>query len=251
MKTSTPRSGIGFSAFTLIELLVVIAIIAILAALLLPGLAGQQNIRKIAQAKMEMSAILTSISSYESIYSRMPVSSTAMDRALRSGDDATFGGPLLNLALGPGSWIAENNETIAILMDVETYRNGTATINQGHVKNPQQTPFLTAKAGNIDAPGVGPDGVYRDPWGNPYIITMDLNNDGKCRDAFYRRSTVSLNNGQTGHYGLFNPVDPAGTGDNFVLHGTVMIWSAGPDRAIDPAKPANEKVNKDNVLSWK
>ena len=46
-------------------------------------------------------------------------------------------------------------------------------------------------AGNTTSPGVGPDGVYRDPWGNPYIITIDLNYDDKARDAFYRNPTVS------------------------------------------------------------
>jgi hypothetical protein len=34
-------------------------------------------------------------------------------------------------------------------------------------------------------PGVGTDLVYRDPWGNPYIITLDLNYDEKARDACY------------------------------------------------------------------
>jgi hypothetical protein len=31
----------------------------------------------------------------------------------------------------------------------------------------------------------------------------------------------------------------------------VMVWSAGPDKMIDPTKPANAGVNKDNILSWK
>ena len=35
--------------------------------------------------------------------------------------------------------------------------------------------------------------VYRDPWGNPYIITMDLNYDEQCQDAFYCQQAVSQN----------------------------------------------------------
>ncbi len=67
-----------------------------------------------------------------------------------------------------------------------------ATINQGHVKNPQKTRYLNpTMATDINSPGVGPDGVYRDPWGNPYVITVDLNYDDKARDAFYRRPAVS------------------------------------------------------------
>ena len=31
----------------------------------------------------------------------------------------------------------------------------------------------------------------------------------------------------------------------------VMVWSAGPDKLIDPNGPANRAANKDNILSWK
>jgi hypothetical protein len=29
-----------------------------------------------------------------------------------------------------------------------------------------------------------------------------------------------------------------------------MVWSAGPDKKINPLLPANQDVNKDNILSW-
>ena len=29
-----------------------------------------------------------------------------------------------------------------------------------------------------------------------------------------------------------------------------MVWSAGPDKMIDPGAPADKGVNKDNILSW-
>jgi hypothetical protein len=98
---------------------------------------------------------------------------------------------------------------------------------------------------------VGPDGVYRDPWGTPYIISLDINDDNVCRDAFYRLQTVSRQSAQTGFNGLFNPVDPNGVGDHFQFNGKIMIWSAGSDGAVDKSRPANAGANKDNVLSWK
>jgi hypothetical protein len=53
-----------------------------------------------------------------------------------------------------------------------------------------------------------------------------------------------------GFNGLFNP-DANGTSDNFLYHGKVMVWSAGPDRKIDlPPARADQGFNKDNVLSW-
>jgi hypothetical protein len=124
-----------------------------------------------------------------------------------------------------------------------------------YVKNPQRTIFLNAKiVADTNSPGVGPDGVYRDPWGGPYIITMDLSYDEQCRDSNYCQRVVSqnppLSSSQAGYNGLFNP-DLNGQTDNYLYHGKVMVWSAGPDRKIDlPPTRADQGFNKDNILSW-
>jgi hypothetical protein len=31
---------------------------------------------------------------------------------------------------------------------------------------------------------------------------------------------------------------------------TIMVWSAGPDKVVDPTVQANAGANKNNVLSW-
>ena len=146
-----------------------------------------------------------------------------------------------------------NAEVIAILMDITNYPgNGTPTINTNHVKNPQQTVFLNAQMSGDNPelpPGVGTDLVYRDPWGNPYVISMDLNYDEQCQDAFYCQWAVSHQSGTTGLNGLVSSGNAANQ-DDFKYRGTVMVWSAGPDGKIDPTAPANQGVNKDNVLSW-
>ena len=113
--------------------------------------------------------------------------------------------------------------------------------------------------GDTTSPGVGQDLVYRDPWGQPYIITMDLNNDERARDAFYRRQNVSqpTANSQAGLNGLVNSIDASGNGNDFEFNGPVMVWSAGPDKMVDPnpgnlpGGKANQGANSDNVLSWK
>ena len=125
-------------------------------------------------------------------------------------------------------------------------------MNTNDIKNPQKIRFLVANmAAEAGLPGVGPDLVYRDPWGNPYIISLDLNYDQKCRDAFYRLQAVSQQNGLSGHYGLFHPAGPGGVGNNFEFNGGVMVWSIGPDKKADPEGKANEAFNRDNVLSWR
>ena len=140
-------------------------------------------------------------------------------------------------------------------MDLTNYPGtSTPTINTNYQKNPQQTAFLNAHmSGDTVSPGVGTDLVYRDPWGNPYVITMDLNYDEMCMDAFYSTKGVSQQSGQTGYNGLVNSTDPGGAGNHFQFRGKVMVWSAGPDGKIDPGATAggpNVGVNKDNVLSW-
>ncbi|MEP6663971.1 MAG: hypothetical protein ABJC04_09935, partial [Verrucomicrobiota bacterium] len=94
----------------------------------------------------------------------------------------------------------------------------------------------------------GDDLVFRDPFGNPYIITIDFDYDGKCMDGFYRREMVSLQNLNQGYYGTYRPsTTPV---DSFEVNTPVMIWSLGPDGKVDATKKANVDVNKDNILSW-
>jgi len=251
------------AAFTLIELLIVIAIIGILAALLLPVLVHMRIEGQKTKARLQARFIANAVEAYVSAYGHFPVTPAAQNQATQYAQsgfnpDFTYGGlfntpynpppnaptqPVGTPVGSPGGTPISNAEVIAILMNFANYPNGGGpTVNANSQKNPARTRFLeAAMSGDTSLPGVGTDLVYRDPWGNPYVITMDLNADEGSEDAFYSARPVS--NG--GLNGLVKQPD----GD-WGLHRKVMVWSAGPDKMVDPGSPANTGANKDNVISW-
>ncbi len=189
--------------FTLVELLVVIGIISILAAMLLPALSGAKDSAKKAQAKTEMQNIAGAVRQYNAEYNRYPIPPQIAKTLTAASPDYTFGtmnmtgsrarllknnkGEDLPKIASPGRLQISNAELVAILQDVEAFRNGRPTSNRNHKLNSRKVMFLNAKNVKNTQPGVGLDGVYRDPWGNPYIVTVDGNYDGKVIDAFYGR----------------------------------------------------------------
>jgi prepilin-type N-terminal cleavage/methylation domain-containing protein len=229
-------------AFTLIELLVVIAIIAILAGLLLPVLVTMKVRAKVKQAQIEMANLAGAIKGYEKEYNRFPASGDAE----KSGNpDFTFGTAdippavqaLPDIAKSPyATYDANNSELMYILLN-QINQAPPAVLALIKNRNPRNLSFFDAtKMVSGALPGISTDDhVFRDPWGNPYIITVDLDDDNKCKDAFYRN---------VGGPGLI------GTSPEIEFNGSVMIWSFGPDGKVDANDGPKSGVNKDNILSW-
>lgn len=247
MSSFTPTSR--RSAFTLIELLVVIAIIGILASMIVTAIGMANTKVKISLARLQMAEFKNAISDYERTCGNLPLSQAVLTGG---APDFTCGAP--NILTG-GGYETDNRELVAVLMNLTHFRDGTPTVNSDRSLNPNQTVFLSARqADAIGRPGIGPDGVYRDPWGSPYIVSVDLDFNDHCLDAMYRRENVSQQNGPNGYKTLFRLNGQSG--DQFGLQTSVMIWSFGPDRTADPNLRADENDpnsmmgNADNVLGW-
>jgi prepilin-type N-terminal cleavage/methylation domain-containing protein len=257
MKTKFPDRHGGRLAFTLIEMLVVITIIGILASLLLPAISKAKTAAKVSMAKTEMANLQSAISQYQSEYGILPASTNAVNAVAALGYDFTFGtvvsgasGSHLNglppivstsvISQSPCTPVEDpnhkyqnvNSEVIAILTDAAYYPEATTTA--AHIYNPHKQPFYSGRpAASANSPGIDTNCILRDPWGLPYIITLDLNGDNQCTDNQIWSVLMNQPNG-------------------FSVPGTSMIWSFGPYQRLDLASGSyNNTTNKYLVTSWK
>lgn len=255
--------------FTLIELLVVIAIIGILAGLLLPAVSKASTRAKVSKAEVDINQLQAAIIAYQSAYSRLPTSASTRAAVTPQYPDFTYGtingatpvamtkaadGSLAPTVSNPSGaqWQVSNAELVAILTDTTLGQPDLPTtaptyatvkdsdgqvINFGHTLNQQRNNYLNAKtASGTGANGIGEsDRVYRDPWGHPYIVTVDLDYDNRVLDPF----------NQAG-------INATMANARFIPQ-SVIVWSFGPDGKADTTLPPHQlnSVNFDNIYSWR
>jgi hypothetical protein len=221
--------------------LVVVAFVGLLVVILLPG-RSRSTRAPIARCRAEQLLLLDAMEKYQRTYGQFPPLPTES-----INEDRTFGGPADPRLSDHGRSVAGNAELMAVLLDLGERPDATPTVNSNHVLNPRQIRFLTPKhVADTKLSGVGRDLVYRDPWGQPYVISLELNADGRTRDLFHAQQKVSQLSGSRGFNGLTNEAG----GDQFQAIGRIIIWSSGPDGRADTNKPADVPPNADNIRSW-
>lgn len=237
------------SGFTLIELLVVIAIIAILAGMLLPAVTKVSANAKKKQVLSQISNLAAAVQAYETKYSRLPASAKTRAAVNAATPDFIYGTQqdgvqlqaskpgvaytsVLNRSGAP--WQVSNAELMTILLREQRTINGEV-INKGNELNPQQEIFLTVKSETGKKPDrvSDDDGAYRDAYGFPYIVIVDLDSDGRVRNPFF-----------------------GAPGEKEYINAPVAIFSLGSDGQVDFSRApvgqtAKGTVNGDNLYSWK
>src|SRR5437588_9723275 len=151
----------GVKAFTLIELLVVIAVIAILLGLLFPAFQGVLDRVKKAQAKNDVTQIVTALNAFYTEYGKYPLTP-------KTSADTTYGTSTTNDKL------------------LNELRNSGAIDNPRGIvfTSPPDAKGLTKPKSGIASAGSANAGQYFDPWGNVYFVAVDTDYDNQIDNPY-------------------------------------------------------------------
>jgi type II secretory pathway pseudopilin PulG len=144
----------------LIELLVVITIIGMLAAVLIPAIAGALRSAKRSRAFSQIQDLDGAIKRFMAEYGKPP-----LPRGTSIGDadvelNTTGQSDILLILLNQDDWAADKRNTKQmVFLDLDPASFGVKSVVE----------MLAALQG----------GPYRDPWGNPYGIFLDVNLDDR------------------------------------------------------------------------
>ena len=227
--------------FTLTELLVTIGIIIILAGLAIPAVLVAQQKGRVTAAKADMNAILTALKGVEGTYHKMVnVSSSKKFGSVDANDSdiclkkAIDSKDYSYLKLGDKSKadsLTAYNYLILELTNPKKLAAGEININR------RKMTFLDPKseydplAGNDAAANItaNADHLWRDPWGNPYILLISTD---------------------------FSGVIPNPAISGKALAANAIMYSFGPNGDDDSGKNVqfdedNASDDEDDICSWR
>jgi prepilin-type N-terminal cleavage/methylation domain-containing protein len=211
----TPNAE-GRRAFTIIELLVVILIIGILVGFSFAAFQGVLERAKKVQAKNDLTQIVTAVNAFYTEYGKYPLVT----------DDT----PIANTA-----------DLFYTLRAVASGAN--APVNGVPAINPRAIVFISppdVKNPANPRSGIGSDGQFYDPWGTPYVVTIDGNYDNQIANPY------SDSDGSAGAAQLRSGVIAYSFGKNGALGGGA---AASSKYAAESGTAGKYKASSD-VISW-
>ena len=203
--------------FTLTEVLTVIAIIGILAAITAPVVIMSRDRGRVAQAQGDITAIITALKQLEADYHKV------------IGTGNKFG----NVSVTPSSDIAtiSGNVYDAMIAELSAPKNTGLTVsvnkrNKIYLDPKKEFDPSVAYTGQTDA-------LYRDPWGNPYIVYIKVTRDEQLAIPGTSKTIP-------GNFAAYS-CGPNGTDD--------MGCNADLENCINSGDSSNHR-DHDDVASW-
>lgn len=207
--------------FTLVELLVVIGIIAILAGLIIPVVISSKRQGRITQARADMSSIRTAFEQMNKEYGAMAKHESSTTYKL-GGESFTKNDGDITIGSFSSNKYDSSAKTVycKVIAELCVPEKITPSLNKKNLKLLDPKPEYDASKGPTD--DYNKDHTWLDPWGNPYMIRINVDSS----------ETVA---------------DPSKSGKK--LSRRIILWSLGPDGKGDSTY--DHDTNKDNVADWK
>ena len=197
--------------FTLVEMLTVVAIIGILAGLIIPTVIIAQNRGRETQAKSDISSIMTALKQLKSDYNRCLVKTSSGDfyvGGVKAADHSVVSKFKCNQH-NSTSTDSDDPEHIvvrvtgtaydAMIAELSAPKNttllGLSDDNKKLCVNRRRKTYLDPQNGFNPAAGYNTtanlEKLWRDPWGNPYVIYIGVDADHRLQMDDYNSASVA------------------------------------------------------------